>query len=241
MTDCSHFGNLLQAINTIALVQSALSDLAQHDYPFVQSKHASACLEPRFCCQFVMFVLTHVILVLIGRYPTKFLFDLPAHPTAVACARFLDAGAGVGGLGAAAALVFQNTSMGCLAGNLSEWWAFNPGFIDGAWTFQRCTEVLMPVEVAKSNPMFLACDTERVPGNCWANGSGLATFCQRRFPNAGVFNVARLRQQRTSARVNHQGLAAFQVKSFAFYLIMLHSHTAMPDGLRILLLSLCRQ
>jgi hypothetical protein len=35
----------------------------------------------------------------------------------------------------------------CLSADLTEWWAYNPGFIAGAWVYQRCTEILMPVEV----------------------------------------------------------------------------------------------
>jgi len=150
------------------------------------------------------------------RYPTKFLFELPAHPTAVACSRFLEAGGGVEGLAAATGLVLRDQAKAvdaCIATNLSEWWAFNPGFIPGAWTFQRCTEILIPVEVGEDNPMFLPCNSTSLPGNCWANGSELAAFCQRRFPEAGTFNPERVVEQRVFARVSHQGLAAFEVRN----------------------------
>jgi hypothetical protein len=95
-------------------------------------------------------------------YATHFLFDLPPNPTAVACQDFGQAGGGVAGLGAAVA-VLSRPGAACVDTDLSEWWQFAPGFIRGAWTFQRCTEIVMPVEVSDANPMFLPCSTYGTP------------------------------------------------------------------------------
>lgn len=109
---------------------------------------------------------------------------------------FDDAGGGVAGLGAVVAFLLlsndndnfnddsgnihsseHGTKKQCVPANLSYWWANTPGFIEGAWTFQRCTEILMEVEVGQNNSMFLHCDTSKnsqtlttVPGNCWNGG-----------------------------------------------------------------------
>jgi hypothetical protein len=137
-----------EATNSIALLQQALTDMAQLDYP----------------------------------YQTHFLYDLPANPTSVACERFRAAGGGLRGLAKAAGVAIRGlggrSSAGCVDADLSEWRAFNPGFIPGAWTFQRCSEIVMPVSVGADNGLFLPCST--LTKNCW-NESDLADFCSRKY------------------------------------------------------------
>ncbi len=58
--------------------------------------------------------------------------------------------------------------------------------------YQRCTEIIIPVEVAASNPMFLPCDAQDLPGNCWGGGADLAAYCSRAFPAAAPFTAASL-------------------------------------------------
>jgi len=55
-----------------------------------------------------------------------------------------------------------------------------PGFIDGAWAFQRCTEVILPCEVGATNPLFLGCDV--FGPNCW-DFAAFSDYC------ADVFGV----------------------------------------------------
>ena len=76
-------------------------------------------------------------------YPTSFLHSLPANPINVSCALFDEAGGGIAGLSAAVSLVGDGDK--CVDVDLTEWWAFAPGFIPGPWTYQRCTDLVMPV------------------------------------------------------------------------------------------------
>jgi hypothetical protein len=58
--------------------------------------------------------------------------------------------------------------------------------------------------------MFLPCDPMTLPGNCWANGTGLAAYCSRALPQAGTITAATLQERRAFAGVDHGGLSAFQ-------------------------------
>ena len=70
-------------------------------------------------------------------------------------------------------------SMACLPLDpAAHFQTYNPGFMQGAWTFQRCSEIILPVAVSDSNPMFLRC-SEFAP-NCWSLQT-LADFCNATF------------------------------------------------------------
>eukprot|EP01079_Euglenida_sp_SAG-EU17-18_P004912 gene4912-889_t len=97
-------------------------------------------------------------------YPVDFAGrSLPAHPPLYACS--LQAQAPPGDLLAAlaASLTWLLPQGQCL--DLSPFPSYYPGFIPGAWTYQRCTEIAMPVAVSEGNCMMLPCSV--FPSNCW--------------------------------------------------------------------------
>ena len=60
--------------------------------------------------------------------------------------------------------------------------AYTPGFLPGAWTFQRCTDLVMAFEVRDSSRMFLRCGADGFSANCAAAGlDALRSFCAAEF------------------------------------------------------------
>ena len=79
---------------------------------------------------------------------------LPAFPAAEACNRFQNSsGSALQKLAAAVSLSLptlkakvatkNEKNSSCVQADLVEWHKFDPGFIPGAWTYQRCTEVVI--------------------------------------------------------------------------------------------------
>lgn len=109
---------------------------------------------------------------------------LPARPTAYACASIVPHAANTaasGWLPLRDALRWHYEDPGeCLALQPS-FAAYTPGFLAGAWTFQRCTDLVMAFEVASDSRMLLSCSAGFQP-NCAAAGQvALSDFCQRAF------------------------------------------------------------
>ena len=70
--------------------------------------------------------------------------------------------------------------------------AYTPGFLPGAWTFQRCTDLVMAFEVHDTSRMFLRCGADGFSANCAAAGlDALRSFCAAEF-GVQVPDAARL-------------------------------------------------
>jgi len=111
-------------------------------------------------------------------YPTPSDFighKLPAKPAAVSCARFTvtlaKSGNHLEALSAAVDVAISGTNTDSEAARtctLLEQKSFMdtlPGFIPGAWTFQRCSQVIIPYAAGAASRAILPCD-EFAP-NCW--------------------------------------------------------------------------
>lgn len=108
-------------------------------------------------------------------------YALPANPVNASCKRLVDAKAegasALGQLQAAVSVAYNSSgTLNCLALDdaAATFVTFYPGFMPGAWTYQRCSEIILPVAVSETNPMFLPC-SEFAP-NCWSIDA-LADFC----------------------------------------------------------------
>jgi len=68
----------------------------------------------------------------------------------------------------------------CLALDAS-YVAYTPGFLPGAWTWQRCTDLVMAFSVPHHATMLLTCEEGYAP-NCAAHGqAALRAYCQQTF------------------------------------------------------------
>ena len=123
---------------------------------------------------------------------------LPANPTAYTCSKVHASAARVdaqqwGNAGAArdgdgwlplvAALSWRMrpSGGGCVALRGAFAAAYTPGFLPGAWTFQRCTDLVMAFEVRNTSRMFLRCADGFHP-NCAVEGqAALRRFCAAEF------------------------------------------------------------
>jgi len=128
-----------------------------------------------------------------GNYPYP-VGSMPANPTSYACAAIppanftSDSGFDEGGMPAASgwlplrdALAWHYQKKGECLELESSFAAYSPGFLPGAWTFQRCTDLIMAFSVASDSRMFLPC-SEGFRPNCAADGqTALRTFCQETF------------------------------------------------------------
>ena len=75
-------------------------------------------------------------------------YSLPGNPCKLACSKFSSSGSLLAGLSQAASVVPQLAPAGCL--NTSALPSFEsslPGLLPGAWTFQRCSDIVIPYEV----------------------------------------------------------------------------------------------
>ena len=136
-----------------------------------------------------------------GNYPYT-VGAMPANPTAYACARVQPtasaavAQGGDGWLPLRDALAWRTRSNGggsCLALR-GVFAAYTPGFLPGAWTFQRCTDVVMAFEVRSTSRMFLRC-ADGFSANCGGAGqAALRQFCAAEFgvvvPDAAELQAA---------------------------------------------------
>ncbi len=121
-------------------------------------------------------------------YPVSFFnSSLPANPVNLSCARFAQTLAATGGdrvQALAASVALTPAPPGsppvCLPFSASGPYpeALMPGLMPGAWSYQRCTEIVLPSAVADTNAMFLPC-SEYEP-NCW-NVTRFAAFCADTF------------------------------------------------------------
>lgn len=107
---------------------------------------------------------------------------LPAHPVKVSCSHFQLAKAASGGnlLTALAASVRLGGPKrpACIPVAANQVEALLPGLLPGAWTYQRCSELVLPASVEAGNPMLLPCS--EVGYNCW-NLTRFAAFCQESY------------------------------------------------------------
>ena len=103
-------------------------------------------------------------------YPVAFLgHDLPAHPLSIACAALSLPATDeqlMAQLRQAAAVALPSSAPPNCLNASSSFAQSTPGLIDGAWTFQRCTEIVLPFFVDSPSP-FPDCDSF-LP-NCWNN------------------------------------------------------------------------
>lgn len=117
-------------------------------------------------------------------YPTPSRFigrNLPANPAAVACRRMRSKSSLTSALSAAAAVAnpdIGNASRPCVSLRGISFQEMLPGFIPGAWTFQRCSQVLIPYHVGNKSSAFLSCN--EFPPNCW-DFDAFASFCNRSY------------------------------------------------------------
>ena len=111
-------------------------------------------------------------------YPTNFTgTKLPANPLLLSCNKLHEAVAkGASPLQQLHALVtvtWSVPSTGCTILQNSTW-AYLPGLIPGAWSYERCSEVIIPCEVTDTNPAFLSCS--QYPPNCY-NSTEFGRYC----------------------------------------------------------------
>jgi lysosomal Pro-X carboxypeptidase len=135
-------------------------------------------------------------------YPYKATFgaiSLPASPVSVACGRFEHNSTALPllrRLGAAVSLLPaldpSLSPSGCVT--LAENATFEatlPGFVPGAWSYQRCSEIVLPYEAtAATSPLFLPC-SEFAP-NCW-DAKRFAAWCNANYgvqPSASSATIA---------------------------------------------------
>ena len=59
--------------------------------------------------------------------------------------------------------------------------AYTPGFLPGAWTFQRCTDLVMAFEVDESSRMLLSCASGFRANCAHAGQAALRSFCNTTF------------------------------------------------------------
>ena len=101
-------------------------------------------------------------------YPTNFSLPLPAYPLNVSCDQLLAASnqSAIRQLHALVTLAWPKpVEEECLTLRVKPA-AYLPGFIQGAWTYERCSEVVLPTFVADTNPAFVGCDSW--PDNCYS-------------------------------------------------------------------------
>ena len=127
--------------------------------------------------------------------------DMPANPTAYACASISRAArahrastiTAPGWLPLSDALGWHYRKAGsCLALSAS-FAAYTPGFLPGPWTFQRCTDLVMAFSVANDSRMLLPC-AGGFQLNCASEGqAALRAFCKQAYgvvvPDAAVLQA----------------------------------------------------
>jgi hypothetical protein len=111
--------------------------------------------------------------------------NLPAYPVNASC-QLVGAKEGIEALREVVSLVWTNTTCTAL---LNHPWLYSPGFIPGAWTFQRCSEIVLPSAVAPSNGMFLPCNDFK--WNCFQL-TDFSDFCAAAVKGRVVLNATRL-------------------------------------------------
>ena len=98
-------------------------------------------------------------------YAVDFLGNsLPGNPVDVSCNFTSGITSGIDALRAVVSLVWK-TDSACVS-LLNSPFAYYAGFIPGAWSFQRCSEIVIPVNVSTDNAALLSC--EEFPPNCWS-------------------------------------------------------------------------
>jgi pimeloyl-ACP methyl ester carboxylesterase len=103
---------------------------------------------------------------------------VPANPAEFACSRVPVSSGGWLPLRDALAWHYQQAGQ-CLSLQPAIA-AYTPGFLPGAWTFQRCTDLVMAFSVPANSTLFLSCG-EFAP-NCADQGmQGLRAFCRSLF------------------------------------------------------------
>eukprot|EP00730_Choanoeca_flexa_P008371 TRINITY_DN12479_c1_g1_i1.p2 TRINITY_DN12479_c1_g1~~TRINITY_DN12479_c1_g1_i1.p2 ORF type:complete len:501 (+),score=89.07 TRINITY_DN12479_c1_g1_i1:4202-5704(+) len=99
-------------------------------------------------------------------YPTNFSMPLPAHPINASCSKLVQASSlsSLHQLRAFVDLAWTMPNNDCINLGVSPV-AYLPGFIHGAWTYERCSEVVIPTAVGDGNPAFMSCSQRAA--NCY--------------------------------------------------------------------------
>ena len=169
----------------IAFLQQQLSDLAFANYPYpVGSVPAN---PTAFACAKAQARFTRPARAQLGRSGHGWLpFELPLPTSLDAKGRSID-----GWLPLRDALSWHYKSDGACLELDRDGTAYTPGFLPGAWTFQRCTDLVMAFEVPAASRMLLSC-AAGFQANCAAAGqAALRVFCNSTF-NAHVPKAAEL-------------------------------------------------
>jgi lysosomal Pro-X carboxypeptidase len=109
-------------------------------------------------------------------YPTNFSLPLPAYPLNVSCEQLLAANnqTALQQLYALVQLAWPKPpQFECLNLGASPV-RYLPGFIPGAWTFERCSEAVLPTFVGDDNPAFVGCS--KWASNCY-NVETINDYC----------------------------------------------------------------
>ena len=133
--------------------------------------------------------------------------SLPANPTDYACSRikYHTGHTGTAGwLPLRDALAWHYQKIAKCLSLANGFAAYTPGFLEGPWTFQRCTDLVMAFSVQNTSRMFLSCEGG-FRANCEPEGlQALRRFCASKF---GVTVPDPVQQQDTwgSDWSNHGG------------------------------------
>eukprot|EP00045_Choanoeca_perplexa_P002500 m.24752 g.24752 ORF g.24752 m.24752 type:complete len:475 (-) comp11551_c0_seq1:59-1483(-) len=109
-------------------------------------------------------------------YPTNFSLPLPAYPLNASCAQLLAAKdqPALEQLHAFVKLAWpKRPEDNCLMLRVKPE-AYLPGFIQGAWTYERCSEIVLPTSISDDNPAFVGCSDW--PHNCY-NPKAINSYC----------------------------------------------------------------
>lgn len=128
--------------------------------------------------------------------------DLPANPVNVSCGLAKNL-TGLEALREVVSLIWKKGN-NCVSLSNSPL-DYYIGFIPGAWSFERCSEVIIPTSISSSQ-MFLTCS--EFPFNCW-NPSVFSNYCEQVQQTSPVMDAVELQYGSASSQYQRSSKVVF--------------------------------